>query len=229
MRHVLRLLRRVLLAALVLALLGALAIVWRGHTLYREALQRHPIEQTVEDVRAREGYVTLDELPPTYLNAVVAVEDHRFFEHGGIDVIALGRAAWHDLTTLSLEQGGSTITQQLAKNLFLTQEKELPRKVAEALVALELEARYEKDELLELYVNTSYFGEGLTGIGAAARSYLGKEPLEMTPCECALMAGIPNAPSVLSADEDLAWGRARLVAAQMERYGFVESADLVCP
>lgn len=215
----LRLLRRVLLAALALVLLVALAVAWRGYALYREALAAHPIEQAVEDVRSRPGYVSTEELPETYLRAVVAIEDHRFYEHGGIDLIAIGRAAWHDLTTLSLEQGGSTITQQLAKNLFLSQEKDLSRKAAEVFLAFDLEARYEKDEILELYVNTSYFGDGRTGIGPAARGYLGKEPSQMTEGECALMAGLPNAPSALSADPELAWARAELVLAQMERYG----------
>lgn len=229
MRQILRLLRRALLAMLVLTLLAALALTLRGYALYREALKTRPLEQTVEEVRSQPSYVSREDLPETYLRAVVAIEDHRFYDHGGIDVIAIGRAAWHDLTTLSLEQGGSTITQQLAKNLFLSQEKELSRKVAEVFLAFDLEARYEKSEILELYVNTSYFGEGCAGIGEASSWYLGKEPLEMTPCECALMAGLPNAPSLLSENMDLAWERARLVAEQMERYGLVDVASVVCP
>lgn len=229
MRAFLRLLRRVLLAIFFLALLAALAVTCRGYALYREALTAHPIEQAVEEVRSLPKFVGVEELPNTYLDAVVAVEDHRFYEHGGIDLIAIGRAAWHDLTTLSLEQGGSTITQQLAKNLFLSQEKELSRKVAEVFLAFDLEARYEKSEILELYVNTSYFGEGCDGIGEASSWYLGKEPLEMTPCECALMAGLPNAPSLLSENMDLAWERARLVAEQMEKYGLADVASVVCP
>ena len=229
MRTFLKLLRRVLLAVFVLVLLAALAIAWRGYALYREALATHPIKQAVEEVRSLPEFVGTEGLPHTYLNAVVAVEDHRFYEHGGIDLIAIGRAAWHDLTTISLEQGGSTITQQLAKNLFLSQEKGLSRKVAEVFLAFDLEARYDKDEILELYVNTSYFGDGCTGIGEASRWYLGKEPLEMTPCECALMAGLPNAPSALSENMDLAWKRARVVAGQMEKYGLADTALEVCP
>ena len=211
-RQMLRLLRRALLAMLVLTLLAALALTLRGYALYREALKTRPLEQTVEEVRSQPSYVGREDLPETYLRAVVAIEDHRFY-----------------LTTLSLEQGGSTITQQLAKNLFLSQEKELSRKVAEVFLAFDLEARYEKSEILELYVNTSYFGEGCAGIGEASSWYLGKEPLEMTPCECALMAGLPNAPSLLSENMDLAWERARLVAEQMERYGLVDVASVVCP
>ena len=228
MRAFLRLLRRVLLAIFFLALLAALAVTCRGYALYREALTAHPIEQAVEEVRSLPKFVGVEELPNTYLDAVVAVEDHRFYDHPGFDVIAICRAAWHDLVTLSLEQGGSTITQQLAKNLFFTQDKDFSRKVAEVFMALDLEARYTKSEILELYVNTSYFGDGLSGIGEAARGYLGKEPLEMTPCECALMAGLPNAPNALSADPDLAWARAELVMAQMEKYGYDTSVFSAC-
>lgn len=219
MRAVLRVVRRVLLVLLAACATAAAIVAVRGYELYREALAEHPVAQTVEATRAREGYVSADELPDFYLRAVVAIEDHRFYGHPGFDVIAICRAAWHDLTTLSLEQGGSTITQQLAKNLFLTQEKDFSRKVAEVLIALDLEATFEKDEILELYVNTSYFGDGLTGIGAAARGYLGKEPAQMTERECALMAGLPNAPNALSADPERAWARAELVLAQMEKYG----------
>ena len=219
MRAVLRVVRRVLLVLVAIGAVAAAIVAVRGYALYRDVLAERPVEEAVEEARSAEGYVRVEELPDFYLRAVVAIEDHRFYEHPGFDVIAICRAAWHDLTTLSLEQGGSTITQQLAKNLFLTQEKDFSRKVAELLLALDLEAEYEKGEILELYVNTSYFGDGRTGIGPAARGYLGKEPSQMTEGECALMAGLPNAPGVLSADPARAWARAELVLAQMERYG----------
>lgn len=220
MRGILRVAGRAALVLLGAAALALVALVWRGHALYRDAVRAHPVGETVEALRSRPGYAALDELPQTYLDAVVAVEDHRFWDHPGVDVVAIGRAAVHDVMTLSLEQGGSTITQQLAKNLFLTQEKELARKVAEVFVALDLESRYSKREILELYVNSAYFGEGCYGIGDAARTLLGKEPAEMTPAECALMAGIPNAPNALSTDRAAAEARSRVVVSQMERYGY---------
>lgn len=220
MRGVLRAVRRVALVLLAVVLLGAVAVAWRGHALYRRAVSERGIEEVVASVRARPGYVSIDDLPQTYLDAVVAVEDHRFYEHGGVDVISIGRAAWHDLTTLSLEQGGSTITQQLAKNLFLTQDKELARKVAEVFVAWDLEARYDKREILELYVNTAYFGEGCYGIAEASRVLLGKPASEMTPVECTLMAGLPNAPSALAGDAEAAEARRQVVVGQMEKYGY---------
>ena len=228
MRAVLRAVRVLVLVLLACVLFAGAYVGVSGCLLYREALGRAPIEEVVESARSDDSYVRMDDLPDVYLDAVVAIEDHRFYDHPGFDVIAICRAAWHDLVTLSLEQGGSTITQQLAKNLFFTQDKDFSRKVAEVFMALDLEARYTKSEILELYVNTSYFGDGLSGIGEAARGYLGKEPLEMTPCECALMAGLPNAPNALSADPDLAWARAELVMAQMEKYGYDTSVFSAC-
>lgn len=228
MRAFLRLLGRLLAVLVAIALVAAAVVTVRGYGMYRAALEETPVERAVDEVRRSDGYVSASELPEAYLSAVVAVEDHRFYDHPGIDLISVCRAAWHDLTTLSLEQGGSTITQQLAKNLFFSQDKDFSRKVAEAFMAFELEARYSKGEILELYVNTSYFGRGLTGIGPAARGLLGKEPGVMSVCECALMAGLPNDPEALSADPARARARRDLVLVQMERYGMA-GGGVECP
>lgn len=220
MKTLARIIRRVLVIALVAVIAMCALTVWRGYGMYREALADRPISQTVEELRATDAYTELDELPQTYLDAVVAVEDHRFYEHGGIDPIAICRAAFNDLRTLSLREGGSTITQQVAKNLFFTQDKHFERKVAEVFMAFDLEARYSKREILELYVNSSYFGSGYTGIGQAAPGYLGCDPSDMSDYECALMAGFPNAPELFAADPQAADSRARVVVQQMEKYGF---------
>lgn len=220
MKTLARIIRRVLVIALVTVIAMCALTVWRGYGMYREALADRPISQTVEELRATDTYTELDELPQTYLDAVVAVEDHRFYEHGGIDPIAICRAAFNDLRTLSLREGGSTITQQVAKNLFFTQDKHFDRKVAEVFMAFDLEARYSKREILELYVNSSYYGSGCTGIGQAAPGYLGCDPSDMSDYECALMAGFPNAPELFAADPQAADSRARVVVQQMEKYGF---------
>lgn len=220
MKTLARIIRRVLVIALVAVIAMCALTVWRGYGMYREALADRPISQTVEELRATDTYTELDELPQTYLDAVVAVEDHRFYEHGGIDPIAICRAAFNDLRTLSLREGGSTITQQVAKNLFFTQDKHFERKVAEVFMAFDLEARYSKREILELYVNSSYFGSGYTGIGQAAPGYLRCDPSDMSDYECALMAGFPNAPELFAADPQAADSRARVVVQQMEKYGF---------
>ena len=220
MKTLARIIRRVLVIALVAVIAMCALTVWRGYGMYREAVADRPISQTVEELRATDTYTELDELPQTYLDAVVAVEDHRFYEHGGVDPIAICRAAFNDLRTLSLREGGSTITQQMAKNLFFTQDKHFERKVAEVFMAFDLEARYSKREILELYVNSSYFGSGYTGIGQAAPGYLGCDPSDMSDYECALMAGFPNAPELFAADPQAADSRARVVVQQMEKYGF---------
>lgn len=199
--------------------LAAVMLV-KGYGMYQDALLRESLTDKVAAVQAGENYVTADRLPATYLEAVVATEDHRFYRHGGIDVIGLARALWSNLRAGALEEGGSTITQQLAKNLYFMDEKSLVRKVAEAFMAFKLEKTYTKAQILELYVNCIYFGSGCYGVRAASLCYFGKEPGEMSADECTLLAGIPNAPSVYSPKEnpDLAHDRQQYVERQMEKY-----------
>ena len=212
-----RAIRNCLLVLLLAAACGAGYIAWQGYSLYAEALEEKPLEQRVAEQRAQPGYTAWEDLPETYLKAVIAVEDHRFYEHGGIDLLAMGRALWNDLRTWSLAEGGSTITQQLAKNLCFSQEKSIVRKVAEVFAAWDLERRYSKDEILELYVNSIYFGSGCYNVGSASETYFGKEPKDMTDSECTMLAGIPNAPSVYdpTANPDLALQRQRQVVERM--------------
>ena len=207
--------------------IAATAVLLRGYQLYRDALAERPLPEAVAGVRAQPDFTPLDELPALYLDAVVAVEDHRFYAHGGIDYIAVCRAVWHDLQAGAFIEGGSTITQQLAKNLYFTQEKELTRKAAELFMAWELEARYTKDEILELYVNGIYFGSGYWSIGQACRGYFGKTPAEMTPYECTLLAGVPNAPNAYNPVQhaELAARRQRCVVEKLQRYGYVSTFE----
>ena len=193
MRKIFKGLAAALVLVVVLTVLGVGVDGWR---LYRNAVEQTGIEQAVEQVRAQEGYTPLNQLPTLYPQAVVAVEDRRFYDHNGVDPIAIARAVWVNLRTGSLAEGGSTLTQQLAKNLYFTQEKKFTRKVAEVFTAWDLERRYTKDEILELYINSIYYGEGYYGIYSASRGYFGKDPAEMTDYECTLLAGVPNAPSV---------------------------------
>lgn len=212
-----RAIRNCLLVLLLAAACGAGYMAWQGYSLYAEALEEKPLEQRVAEQRAQPGYTALADLPGTYLKAVIAVEDHRFYEHGGIDLLAMGRALWNDLRTWSFAEGGSTITQQLAKNLCFSQEKSIVRKAAEVFAAWDLERRYSKDEILELYVNSIYFGSGCYNVGSASETYFGKEPKDMTDSECTMLAGIPNAPSVYdpTANPDLALQRQRQVVERM--------------
>ena len=227
MRTIGTLCRRLVVLVLAAALLLGGLLTFRGYQMYRGALDQQSLADTVDAIRAQPGYTPLSGLPQLYLNAVIAVEDHRFTQHGGIDLIAITRAALYDLATGSLNQGGSTITQQVAKNLFFTQEKQFVRKVAEVFMAFALERSYTKGEILELYVNTIYFGDGYYGVYDACAGYFGKTPAEMTSYEATLLAGIPNAPSIysLSANPDLAAQRQSYVVRQLVKYGYLTDEE----
>lgn len=185
----------------------------KGYQMYKEAVAEKPISEHVEEIRGMEGFTPYSELPQFYIDATISVEDHRFEEHCGIDLIAIGRSALTDIKERSFVQGGSTITQQLAKNMLFTQEKKLERKAAEVFAALELESDYTKEEIFELYVNTSYFGKGYYGVGEASAGYFRKSPSELSEYECAVLAGIPNAPSIYSPEvnNELAVQRTEIV------------------
>lgn len=209
----------------ILIILTALAVggvyTYKGYNMYKSALGKTDIKEMVESVRAEDNYTTIDRLPKTYIDAVIAVEDHRFYDHGAIDILSIGRALWNNLKSQKLIEGGSTITQQLAKNLYFTQEKKLERKVAEVFMARDFERLYGKDDILELYVNTIYFGSGYYCVYDASKGYFGVKPEDMTDYQCTLLAGIPNAPSVysLNANPELAVQRQKQVLEKMVRYG----------
>ena len=160
--------------------------------------------------------VPLSQISPHLRKAIVAFEDQRFAEHGGIDIIRIVGAVWADVREGRKAQGGSTITQQLARQSFLTREKKLWRKVREIALARRIERMYSKDEILELYLNKVYFGDGLYGAEAAARGYFGKSASDLDLAEAALLAGLVNAPSVERADRQHV-ARCRAPRARAER------------
>lgn len=210
-------------SGIVALMCGAVWVSARGYFMYRQAVDTQPLAMKIEEIREKPGFVPLSELPQTYINAVVAVEDHRFYGHNGIDVWAIGRAMWNNLCAGRLVQGGSTITQQLAKNLYFTQEKRFARKVAEVFTAWLIEDSCTKREILELYVNAIYFGEGYTGVGEAAQGYFGKSAGELNFDEATMLAGVPNAPSAYapSQNPELAAQRQAQVLRQMRKYGYL--------
>jgi penicillin-binding protein 1A len=161
--------------------------------------------------------VTVDNLPPYLAQAVVATEDRRFYDHFGIDPRGLARAMYVNLRERRLVQGGSTITQQLAKNVFLTPDRTIRRKGQEMLLALWLEQRFTKDEILSLYLNRVYFGAGTYGVDAASQKFFGKPAAFVTPYEAAMLAGLLRAPSAFNplTDGDVAHKRAQLVLRNM--------------
>jgi len=222
-----KVLRRVIIVfLLVIAIVGGI-FLYNGYELYKSALVNTPIEDTIDKIRQKDSYTKLEDMPEYYYKAVVAVEDHRFYDHGAIDVISIGRAIVNNIRAKSLIEGGSTITQQLAKNVFFTQKKELTRKIAEIFMASDLERKYEKDDILELYINTSYFGDGYYGIRQASKGYYKKEPKDLTLYEATLLAGVPNAPSVYAPTQniDLAHQRQKKVVNKMVEYGYLEEQE----
>ncbi|HKG82662.1 MAG TPA: PBP1A family penicillin-binding protein [Beijerinckiaceae bacterium] len=172
--------------------------------------------------------VAIKELPPYLPKAFVAIEDRRFYDHLGVDPVGIARALMRNLTSRGVAQGGSTLTQQLAKNLFLTQERTASRKIQEAILAFWLERNYAKDQLLELYLNRVYFGAGAYGVEAAAQRYFSKPAREVTLAEAAVLAGLVQAPSRLapSRNPEAAKARGALVLAAMADLGFVSQAQL---
>ena len=183
-------------------------VIMDGYHMYRDAVAEVSLEDKVASIRGKD--------------AVLSVEDHRFYNHPGIDVIAIGRAVFNDIRAGAFVEGGSTVTQQLAKNMYFTQEKELQRKVAEVFVAFDLERNYSKNEILELYVNTIYYGNGYYCVKDASQGYFGKEPGDMTDYESTLLAGIPNAPSKYAptVSQELAGKRQEQVLARLVKCGY---------
>jgi len=167
--------------------------------------------------------VSIKELPPYLPKAFVAIEDRRFYDHFGIDPMGIARAVYRNVNRGGVSQGGSTLTQQLAKNLFLTQERTASRKIQEAILALWLERNYTKDQILELYLNRVYFGAGAYGVEAAAQRYYGKSARNVSLSEAAVLAGLVQAPSRLAPNRnrEAAQARAELVIAAMNELGFI--------
>lgn len=209
-----------------------IVLVCKGYIMYRVVINEMPLEEKIASIEEKENYTKLDELPKIYTDAVVSVEDHRFYRHNGIDIVAIGRAMINDIKAMDFVQGGSTITQQLAKNMYFTQEKKIVRKIAEVFMAFKIEADCEKDKILELYLNTSYFGDGYYTAKEACRGYFNKELSEMSDGEAIMLAGIPNAPSVYAPTKnpDLARQRQKQVIDSMVKFKCLteEKANEIC-
>ena len=222
-----KILKRVIFVIILVSISIGLLVIGNGYDMYKTAIQEVPLAEKIETIRKKENYVKIEEVPEMYKNAVISVEDHRFYKHGGIDIIAIGRATVNDIKAMEFVEGGSTITQQLSKNIYFTQEKKITRKIAEVFMSFEIEKNYNKDEILELYLNTSYFGEGCYTVKEASRKYFGKEPKKMTDYEAIMLAGIPNAPSVysLTKNPELAKQRQKQVINKMIEYKYLTQSE----
>jgi len=218
-----KILKKVIIIIVLFCISIGLLVIGNGYNMYKNALNQMPLSKMIKTIKEKENYTKIEELPEIYIDAIVAVEDHRFYKHNGIDIIAINRAIINDIKAMDFVEGGSTITQQLAKNMYFTQEKKLTRKIAEIFMAFEIEKNYEKDEILELYFNTSYFGDGYYTVKEACEGYFNKEIDQMTDYEATMLAGIPNAPSIYAPTKNpkLAKKRQKQVIRKMIKYKYI--------
>ena len=167
-----------------------------GYQIYQDKIQEQSLSERVNQLKSKEDYVTLDQISPIYKEAVLESEDRRFYQHGPVDYYGLARAMFINITTFSFKEGGSTITKQLAKNLCLSFKKNLSRKFAEVFIAKDLEDHYSKDEILEMYLNVTYLGEGNYGIQAASQYYYHIDAIDLNKQQCDILVKTLKRPSV---------------------------------
>ncbi len=219
--------KRIIIFIILVVLFAGVILTYQGYAIYREALDKISVKDKVAELQAEENYIQFEKLPKFYLDSVVAVEDRRFYDHGALDYIGIARATWTNVKSFELKEGGSSITQQVAKNVYFTQEKTALRKIAEVFMAFEIERNCDKNTILEMYVNTSYFGSGYYGIKEAANGYYDKEPIDMNKYESSMLAGVPNAPSVYAPNKnpDLASQRQRQVLEKLVKYEYITEEE----
>ena len=197
-------------------------ILGLAYLKYKNAIDEISVTQKVQEIRENENYIKLEDISTDYKNAVVSIEDHRFYTHKGIDILSIIRSTYVNFKNKSLDYGASTITQQVGRLMYFSQEKSFIRKISEIFVAFELEKNYSKDEILELYLNLMYFGNGYYGINDASQGFFDKSPKDLSFDEATYLAGLPNAPSIYSKDDKLAEERRLQVVNAMKKYGYID-------
>lgn len=202
----------IILSIICLCIFGSCYL--KKEKLYKE----ESISQKINNLENNGTYVKLTSVSDNFKDAIVAIEDHRFYNHHGFDIISFSRALIVNLQTKEFSQGGSTITQQLAKRLYLTSDKNIFRKVTELLIAFDLEKFLEKEKILEVYINSIYYGNSSTGIYNASINYFNKAPNYLTDNEAAFLAGLPQAPSIYSKNNNLADKRKEDVLNALAKY-----------
>ncbi len=223
MKTFFKILLKIFILLLILAVILCGVGFYIGYSYYQEAISEKPLSDRVGEYTEAQNYVEYEDLSELYIDAVISIEDHRYFEHGPIDPISIMRALFNNITTGTFDEGGSTITQQVAKNVVFTQEQTISRKLGEIFAAYDLEKNYSKEEIFALYVNSSYFGEGYYGIYDASYGYYNKSPKDLTLDEASMLAGVPNAPSIYAptVNPDLAEQRQQQVLDRMVECGYI--------
>ena len=226
-----KLIKRLICLLLILFVVWSGIVIKKGYDFYYKTLSEKPLEDVILEIKNKENYTYYEDIPDFYFKALVAVEDRRFYSHHGFDIVGSARALYNDLKAGKYLEGGSTISQQLAKNLYFPFDYTLNRKIAEIFMALKIEREFTKEEVLEIYVNAIYYGSGYYNIYDASVGYFDKPPADMNEYECSLLVGIPNAPSVYSLDvnPDLAHQRQKKVLSTMVECNYIteKEAELI--
>lgn len=224
-----KILKKLIIIVILIVTLFLLTTTFLGYAFYKKTVSKMPITAKITEVRNEFTYVKKEQLPQYYLDAVIAVEDRRFYSHGPVDYIGIARAIISNIENKSIQEGGSTITQQVAKNLYYidNNKNSFIRKIAEIFTAIDLEKSYQKDEILELYVNIIFFGNGYYGIKEATEGYLKKEPEDINLSEATMLAGIPNAPSVYApnVNKELCKSRQKKVISSMLENNYITNEE----
>lgn len=186
---------------------GSIGII--GYVRYKTLIMENPLEDVIARIQSDPNYIPLEDVSDDFIQALLAVEDPEFYSHHGMVLSNIIEAAATNMREHRLAMGGSTITQQLSKNLYLDSKKTFQRKIAELFFVHDLEQSLSKDEILELYINVIYFGDGYYGIGAACEGYFHQQPKDITMAQATLLAGLPQAPALYQLSDGMMYAKQR--------------------
>lgn len=228
MKGIFRFIRNIILLVIFIGLICSYFLYKKGEDLYLKTIKEKSLDQAVSEVMASEDYVPFDEISPYFVDALVSIEDRRFFDRLGMDYISIVRAVLTNVENKAIVEGASTITQQLTKNLYFSHEALVDRKMAEVFFVRDFENKYSKEEIFAMYASIIYYGDGYEGIKAAAKGYFNKTPAELDLYEASLLAGLPQSPSnyQLSTGRDKAKVRQEAVLNAMVDNGCVTQEEV---
>ena len=195
-------------------------IVQDGYFEYKKAINNTSIEEKIEEIKNSKDYVKFENIDRDFINAIISVEDHRFYEHNGLDFVSIIRATIKNIESGKIVQGGSTITQQLAKNLYLDEDRKFSRKVSEVFLVNDIEEKYSKNEIFEIYANIINYGNGYIGIKEASKGYFGVDTNDLNLQQATMLAGSPQSQDRYNLFKyyDKALARQKEVISAMQKY-----------